>query len=363
MAIVADTGGTTFDVSLVRRGRIPRTRETWVGPQFVGHMTGLPSVDVKSIGAGGGSIASVDGHGLLHVGPGSAGAVPGPACYGQGGVRPTVTDAALVLGIIDPSFFLGGSIALDRNAALAAVQRDVAVPLGTTTDEAAHAILALATENMVQAIMDITVNQGIDPRQAVLVGGGGGAGLNMVAIGRRLGVAAVVIPRAGAALSAAGALLSDLTHEYRATRYTHTAHFERDGANAVLETLEDRAQVFVARHGAGARASTIEFFIEARYPDQVWEIEVPLRAARFRFGCRPRCTHARLPRDAPGHLRRGGPAIADRDRRLEQSRRLHAACAGPADVCRDGPAIGRGINCEKAGVLRRAPTGISKRPS
>ncbi len=291
--------------------------------------------------------------GLLHVGPSSAGAVPGPACYGQGGVRPTVTDAALVLGIIDPAFFLGGSIALDRNAALAAVQRDVAVPLGTTTDEAAHAILALATENMVQAIMDITVNQGIDPRQAVLVGGGGGAGLNMVAIGRRLGVAAVVIPRAGAALSAAGALLSDLTHEYRATRYTHTAHFERDGANAVLETLEDRAQAFVARHGAGARASTIEFFIEARYPDQVWEIEVPLRAARF---------HSDADLDALMHdfhaMHREIFAVADPQSPIEivgwSSR---AACTlrapGLPTFAAIGPAIGRGINCDKAGVLRR----------
>lgn len=282
MAIIADTGGTTFDVSLVRRGRIPRTRETWIGRQFIGHMTGLPSVDVKSIGAGGGSIASVDAHGLLHVGPRSAGAVPGPACYGLGGEHPTVTDAALVLGIIDPEFFLGGSMALDRNAAVAAIERNVAVPLGTATDDAAHAILALATENMVQAIADITVNQGIDPRQAVLVGGGGGAGLNMVAIGRRLGVTAVVIPRVGAALSAAGALLSDLTNEYRATFYAHTDRFARDAANAVLAGLEERAHDFVARHGADARASTVEFFVEARYPDQVWEIEVPLRDSRFR---------------------------------------------------------------------------------
>src|SRR5690606_2667897 len=104
MAIIADTGGTTFDVSLVRRGRIPRTRETWIGPPFRGHMTGLPAVEVKSIGAGGGSIASVDPQGLLHVGPKSAGAVPGPVCYGRGGTEPTVTDSCLALGIIDPAF-------------------------------------------------------------------------------------------------------------------------------------------------------------------------------------------------------------------------------------------------------------------
>ena len=281
MAIIADTGGTTFDVSLVRRGRIPRTRETWIGPQFLGHMTGLPSVDVKSIGAGGGSIASVDAQGLLRVGPDSAGAVPGPACYGAGGTRPTLTDACLVLGFVDPDFFLGGTMRLDRRAAEEAIRRAVAEPLGTSVVEAAHAVVALATENMVQAIMDITVNQGIDPHKAVLVGGGGAAGLNMVAIGRRLDAASVVIPRVGAALSAAGALVSDLTNEYRATRYLHSARFDHAQADAVLAGLEGQAQSFVDRHGRGAGSSTIEYHVEARYPDQVWEIDVPLRGSRI----------------------------------------------------------------------------------
>jgi N-methylhydantoinase A len=281
MAIVADTGGTTFDVSLVRRGRIPRTRETWIGAPFRGHMTGLPSVDVKSIGAGGGSIASVDAQGLLTVGPKSAGAVPGPVCYGRGGTEPTVTDASLVLGIIDPDFFLGGAIALDLAAATAAIERAVAKPLGIAVDEAAHAILALATENMVQAIMDITVNQGVDPRQAVLVGGGGAAGLNMVAIGRRLGTSSVVIPPVGAGLSAAGALLSDLASEHRATLYLHTSRFDHAAANALLSGLERRARAFIDAAGQDALGSAIEYTVEARYPDQVWEIEVPLRGSRI----------------------------------------------------------------------------------
>jgi N-methylhydantoinase A len=123
-AVIADTGGTTYDVSLVRRGRIPWTRETWIGEPYRGHMTGFPSVDVKSIGAGGGSIAWVDEGGMLHVGPQSAGAVPGPACYGQGGDKPTVTDAALVLGYLDPEFFLGGAMALDVDAARQALDGD-----------------------------------------------------------------------------------------------------------------------------------------------------------------------------------------------------------------------------------------------
>ena len=127
-AIVFDTGGTTFDVSLVRNGRVPFTHETWLGRPFQSDLTGFPSVDVRSIGAGGGSIAWVEEGRVLRVGPQSAGAVPGPACYAAGGAHATVTDAALVLGYIDPSFFLGGRIRLDRDAAMAAVQRDVAAP-------------------------------------------------------------------------------------------------------------------------------------------------------------------------------------------------------------------------------------------
>jgi N-methylhydantoinase A len=279
--IVADTGGTTFDVSVVRDGRIPRTREMWIGQPFRGHMTGLPSVDVKSVGAGGGSIASVDAHGLLRVGPKSAGAVPGPVCYGKGGTEPTVTDAALVMGILDPAYFLGGAIPLDMAGAHAAIERTVARPLGLEVAPAAHAILAVATETMVQAIMAITVNQGIDPTGSVLIGGGGAAGLNMVAIGRRLGVARVVIPEVGAALSAAGALLSDLVDERRAAFYAHTRRFDMAGVNAVLAGLEARARQFLATAGKDAIDSRIRFFAEARYPDQVWEIELPLRVTRF----------------------------------------------------------------------------------
>jgi N-methylhydantoinase A len=279
--IVADTGGTTFDVSVVRGGRIPRTRECWIGRPFRGHMTGLPSVDVRSIGAGGGSIAAVDTHGLLTVGPKSAGAVPGPACYGRGGSLPTVTDAALVLGYLDPAFFLGGSLPLDVAAAETALRTHVARPLGIEPAAAAHAVLELATENMVQAILDITVNQGIDPRGAVLVGGGGAAGLNIGRIGRRLGTPEVVIPEVGAALSAAGALLSDLTAEHRATFYASTERFDAAGVNAVLDRLTSEADTFIAEAGPATLASSIAYFAEARYPDQVWEIEVPLRAGRF----------------------------------------------------------------------------------
>ena len=280
-AIVADTGGTTYDVSLVRKGRIPWTRETWLGTPFRSPVTGFPSVDVKSIGAGGGSIASVDRGGMLHVGPKSAGAVPGPVAYGRGGTEPTVTDASLVLGHLDADFFLGGTMKLDVEGARRAIRDRVATPLGLGIEQAADAILKVATENMVQAIMSITVNQGIDPAEAILIGGGGAAGLNSVWIARRLGCKQLVVPEVGAALSAAGALMSDLTAHHTAHFFTTSERFDRTGVNKTLAELEARCRAFITGPGQGSKQSRIEFSVEARYPNQVWEIEVPLRQPRF----------------------------------------------------------------------------------
>ena len=280
-AIIADTGGTTFDVSLVRGGRIPWTRETWIGQPYRGHMTGFPAVDVKSIGAGGGSIAWVDDGGLLHVGPRSAGAVPGPVCYGAGGTEPTVTDASVVLGWIDPDYFLGGAMALETEAAAAAIETRVAGRLGLGLHEAAAAVMSVATENMVHAIEDITVNQGIDPREAAIVGGGGAAGLNAVALARRLGCGQVILPEVAAALSAHGALISDLRAEYSGTLYTSTGGFDFNGVNALLEELGGKCRAFIEGPGAGSLEQVVEFTAEARYPSQIWEIEVPLRGARI----------------------------------------------------------------------------------
>ena len=276
--IVGDTGGTTFDVSLIRGGRIPRTRETWLGRPLVSHLTGMPSVDIKSIGAGGGSIAWVDAGGLLHVGPISAGSDPGPACYALGGKRPTVTDASVVLGFLDPDNFLGGRMKLDRDLAIAAIREHVAEPLGVEIETAAAAILELATEHMVQAILDITVNQGVDPKEAAFVAGGGVAGLNCAAIGRRLGCKWVFVPETGAALAASGALVSDLVSHLQAMFHTTSEDFDFAGAKAVLGKLEAECHAFHARTGAYAELAGIHWSVEARYPDQAWEIEVPLRS-------------------------------------------------------------------------------------
>ena len=280
-AIVTDAGGTTYDVSLVRGGRIPWTRETWIGRPYLGHMTGFPSVDVRSIGAGGGSIAWVDEGGLLHVGPGSAGSVPGPACYARGGTRPTLTDAALTLGYIDPNYFLGGRIKLDIDAAKTELQRDVAEPLGLDPHRAAAAVLRVTTENMVAAIEEISINQGVDPRQATLIGGGGAAGLNAIAIARRLGCPTVIIPDVGAALSAAGALASKLSTDFATLFVTSCSRFDYNGVNHVLADLKGRCQEFIKGPGTQSLEQHTEFAVEARYAHQIWEIEVPLCTDQF----------------------------------------------------------------------------------
>jgi N-methylhydantoinase A len=277
-AVVADAGGTTYDVSVVRRGAIPRTREAWIGEPILGHMTGFPAIDVRSIGAGGGSVASVDEHGLLHVGPASVGSVPGPACYRRGGSQAAVTDAAVVLGYIDPALFLGGRMRLDAAAAEAAVERNVARPLGTGVLDAAEAVMELATERMANAIGDVTINQGIDPREAVLVAGGGASGLNAVALARRLGFRGIVLPDTGAALSAAGALLSNIVWTVSRTRVLRTDDFDLDAANQTIAELRDEC----AHWSSGsARDARVSLSVEARYDHQAWEIELELPVDRF----------------------------------------------------------------------------------
>jgi N-methylhydantoinase A len=203
--------------------------------------------------------------------------MPGPACYGRGGTQPTVTDAAVVLGYIDPDYFLGGEMVVSPDLSRAAIQRNVCEALGLDVYEAAAAILSVAVERMVTAIEGITLQQGIDPSRAVMIGGGGGAGLYSVTIARRLGIFRVVVPDVAAALSAAGATLSDLQATYARTSVMSTATFDSAEAAEILRALRAECDEFVARAGAGLRAVSLRFSVEARYPHQVWEIEVPLR--------------------------------------------------------------------------------------
>jgi N-methylhydantoinase A len=275
-AIVCDTGGTTFDVGLVRDGALVYTRDSWLGLRWLGDIIGASTVDVRSIGAGGGSIAWVDAGGLLRVGPQSAGSVPGPACYGRGGTHPTVTDAALFLGYIDPGYFNGGRVALDA-AAAARVIETLAIELRQTPDRLAASIMAVANELMIKAIGEITVNEGVNPRDSVIVAGGGAAGFNIMPIARELGCAAVIVPRTAAALSACGMQYSDIVFEATRSRFTDSIAFDTDGANAALDAIAGEVAMF-QRGLAGLHdaPSHTDLFVEACYRAQVWELDTPL---------------------------------------------------------------------------------------
>ena len=280
--VICDTGGTTFDVGLVRDGRLVFTRDTWLGGQWTGHIISMSSVDVRSIGAGGGSIAWIDSGGLLRVGPQSAGADPGPACYGLGGEEPTVTDAALVLGYLDPDYFLGGRMQLDAAGARRVVTR-VAEHLDQSVEQAAFSIMTLANEHMIKAIQEITINQGINPQDSALVAGGGAAGLSIMPIARELGCESVVLPRTAGALSACGMQLSDIVAEHSVSRLTITDDFDYDGVNDALQSIEDELMRFkTTLEGRGLESFEIELFVEARYLYQVWELDVALPTRRFR---------------------------------------------------------------------------------
>ena len=277
--IVCDTGGTSFDVSLVRDGRPVFGRDTWLGARYVGHLTGMSSVDARSIGSGGGSIARVDSGGLLCVGPESAGAEPGPACYGRGGQHATVTDAALLLGYLDPGYFNGGRMQLDTRASIAAVSR-IAAQLGKSPEDAAAGILTVASEHMVAAIKEITINEGVDPRDSLLLAGGGAAGLNIVPIARELGCARVLLPRMAGALSACGAQYTDIVTEFGTSQVTASTGFDYAAVNQVLGGLKASVQDFTqSLRARGIQRFRADYFVEARYRYQVWELEVPLPEA------------------------------------------------------------------------------------
>ena len=279
--VVCDAGGTTFDVSLVRDGEVEFSRDTWLGPAWTGDNLGMASVAVHSIGAGGGSIAWVDPGGLLRVGPHSAGSEPGPACYGRGGDEPTVTDAAVVLGYIDPDHFLGGRMQLDGEAAQRVVGR-LAETLKQPLERAAFAIMAVANENMIEAIKELTINEGINPSESTLVAGGGAGGLNIVPIAAELNCPTILVPRTAGALSASGMQFSDIVTEAGASKLTATDQFDFNGVNEALADIDERLDSFAARlKERGFTDVHKRYFVEARYRFQVWELEIEVSQNRF----------------------------------------------------------------------------------
>ncbi len=267
--IIVDMGGTTFDVSAIRNRQIVVTPESTFGME----MLGIPKIDVRSVGAGGGSIATVDAGGLLKVGPRSAGAYPGPACYGRGGSLPTVTDANLVLGIIDPDYFLGGRMKLSRAKAEAAVNT-VADALHLGLAEAAWAIYSTINHQMIGAIEDVTINEGIDPRESYLISGGGATACHIGDMARIVGIRRFMVPKLAAALSAYGGLVSDLRWEEAATLQTTSKQFDAASVERLLVELTRRGDAFLERAGVPPGARSFSYAYLGRYQFQSWDIEV-----------------------------------------------------------------------------------------
>ena len=257
-----------------------RSRQLVVTPEarFGFEMLGIPKIDVRSVGAGGGSLAWVDAGGLLRVGPQSAGARPGPACYGLGGTEATVTDANVVLGIIDPDYYLGAKIKLDRGKAEAAVAK-IAAKLRLPLHDAAYAIYTMCNHNMIAAIEDITVKKGIDPRECYVVSGGGATGCHIGEMSKLLGIGHFMIPRFAAGLSAYGELISDVRWEEKGTLHTTDRDFDRRKVNALLKRLIAGGHAFRKRADVPVRQRRFEFSFRARYLYQSWDIDVPFTMA------------------------------------------------------------------------------------
>lgn len=275
--VVVDMGGTSFDVSTVIDGMVSITRDARVGA----YPTGVTSVDVLTLGAGGGSIAWVEKGGLLRVGPESAGAEPGPACYGKGGESPTVTDANVVLGYIDPEYFWGGRMKIDPKLSRKAVQDKVARPLKISTEEAAAGIYRVINTNMVGGIIDMTVKRGIDPREFVLVSGGGAGSIHAAAIAKELEMRRVIIPNTAPVLCASGMLNADINFSFVASKFSTSRNFDFEGINTLLAELEGKAGKFLDGEGIPEEKRRYEYFVAARYFEQPHSTDMPLKYKRL----------------------------------------------------------------------------------
>jgi N-methylhydantoinase A len=263
-----DMGGTSTDISLVAGGEATLATDRAVGE----HKVALPSLDIVSIGAGGGSIAWVDAGDILQVGPQSAGAEPGPACYGRGGTSATVTDANLVLGYLDPERFLGGEARLDRGAADRALE-NLGARLKLERVRAAWGVHQVINTRMAEGVRLVSVRRGVDPRRFALLAFGGAAGLHVTDVARRLEISRVIVPRVASVLSAWGMLATDLRYELVQSHVGDLRAVKPAALRRVFADMEKQAR---ARLGDFTGAVRIQRAMDMRYGEQVFEITVPL---------------------------------------------------------------------------------------
>lgn len=269
--IAADMGGTSFDISVVQGGRVGVISQGEIDRLPVR----LPMVEMRTIGAGGGSIAAVDHGGRLSVGPRSAGARPGPVAYGAGGTEPTVTDAHLVLGRLDPNYFLGGRMKLDMPATRRQLAAKVGAPLGLSPEHAAEGILTVTNASLGAAIRLSLFEKGLDPRDFALLSFGGAGGLHATDVAAEIGVDEVVFPREPATLSAYGILYSDLAHHIARSRLLRAEPASVPSLRDALAELRAEADRRLTEDGVPVEKRRIEFSADMRYVGQAFELLVP----------------------------------------------------------------------------------------
>ena len=278
--ITVDMGGTSFDATLVRNGEPSVTTSGTVNH----YALALPSMDIKTIGAGGGSIAWIDDGGLLRMGPQSAGADPGPACYGRGGSEPTCTDANLVLGFLSAEFFAGGRMKLDARAAEAAIRERVARPLRLGVEEAALGMFQVINVNMASAIREISVEKGYDPREFPLLCAGGAGPIHGAAIAAELGITSIVVPRDSSIFCASGMLRTDLKRDYvRSVAQPLPAAGERSNRLVtILDEMEHEGRSTLESEGVRRSRQRLRYSLDLRYLGQYHEVavDVPERMLR-----------------------------------------------------------------------------------
>jgi N-methylhydantoinase A len=283
-----DMGGTTAKASLVRDGEPTLAPGYYVGGYASGHPVMLPMIDVVEVGAGGGSIAWIDDVGALKVGPQSAGADPGPICYRGGGTEPTITDANVVLGRLDPHNFLGGQMVLDADGAKAGIERKIAKPLKLDPVAAAQSIVDIAISKMSLAVREVSVEKGYDPRDFVLVASGGAGPLHVCAIARELHIPKVIVPLFPSHFSALGMLLADERHDF-----TRTFYYDLAGLDfAALTKIHDEIATEARKSLRHARSAEFKIELDLRYVGQEFTLSVPVSPEMIARGDRQKIRKA-----------------------------------------------------------------------
>jgi N-methylhydantoinase A len=268
--ITIDIGGTSADIALIAKGKPLIAAEG----RLDGFAVRVPMVDVNAIGAGGGSIAWIDGAGSLRVGPHSAGSEPGPACYGRGGEEATVTDASIVLGYIDPAYFAGGSLELKPELAWQALERRIAAPLGMAVEQAALGVHRVVNANMAEGIRFVSVKRGIDPRRFSLVPLGGGGPVHATALARELGIPRIIVPLHPGVLSAAGLLAAPIEHEAATAFNAPLDEVSKESLAQAYADLDARCAMLMQTEGVARESVEVQYLADVCYVGQSYHLEI-----------------------------------------------------------------------------------------